>query len=350
MRLIRPLIFLLTCGLALWADADSVWIGESATNPIRADGVKIVKLDGAQIVFQTPTGVETTKAAGQIQQIAVDDEPAFNAAEEAYRAGKLPAAVDGYLTALHSSKRDWLQLRAALRLSGAAAKLQRFDAQVSAFIFLARQSPAAAVAPKMADANPGTLDAATTEITQTLEGSGLTDAQRGMILQVALNVYRAKGDAAHVNSTLQQLVKLGVATDGDRASLALVDAAAALSSRDFTGAAAKIQGDQGLFSDAAQEVEALYILAQARDGLCARSDKNAVKDVAIAYMRVVAVGKEVAGQPRVAEALLRTGQLEEELAEPAVAKELYLQVLKEYPTQGAAGGAKAGLDRLGKGA
>src|SRR5271156_292891 len=246
------------------ARGDTIWVGESATNPIRADGVNILRLDGDHVVYVTQSGSEVSKSLSQVQQIAVDDEPAFNAAEEAYVAGKWDAAASQYQSALHSTARDWVKLRCSVRLAEVAGKANRFDAAVSAYIALLASNPkaAAAVRPQVSQANPATLDAAAAELSVSLQSDALSDAQRSLLLRLALEIYRAKKDTASINATLEALVKIGAATPADMAVVKLLSAQAALDAKDFKTARNEIQQNRSLFTDAAQQIDALWIAAQ----------------------------------------------------------------------------------------
>ena len=75
-------------------------------------------------------------------------------------------------------------------------------------------------------------------------------------------------------------------------------------------------------------------------------DAAALKDAALAYMRVVANFKDTPGRPHVADSLYKTGQIEEQLAEPDVAAKVYQQVAEQFPSDPAAALAKQNLDRL----
>ena len=62
------------------------------------------------------------------------------------------------------------------------------------------------------------------------------------------------------------------------------------------------------------------MLAQARDGqLPAGPSPDALKDAALAYLRVVTFGSDLPDRPHVAEALLRAAQLQEKLNDPTAA-------------------------------
>src|SRR6516162_2273809 len=78
------------------ARADAVWIAASSGAPLKADGVRILRVDGDALVYNSTSGTQITKPLAQVAQLEADDEPAFNAAEQAYRDGKFADAVDQY--------------------------------------------------------------------------------------------------------------------------------------------------------------------------------------------------------------------------------------------------------------
>ncbi len=102
-----------------------------------------------------------------------------------------------------------------------------------------------------------------------------------------------------------------------------------------------------MFIDASQQAEALFILAECRPAL-AGNEKDALKDAALAYMRVVAVAKDEPGRPRVVDSLLKTAAILESLNEPQSAARLFEQVVAQYPDDPSAPKAHDGLERLKK--
>ncbi len=93
------------------------------------------------------------------------------------------------------------------------------------------------------------------------------------------------------------------------------------------------------------------MLAQARDGLlAANAGPDAVRDAALAHMRVVTFGSELPDRPHVAESLLRAAQLEEKLNEPTAALALYQQLTADraYAATPAAADAATAVARLNK--
>lgn len=349
----RMVAILSTClVLPAMLRADAVWVGETAKNPIKADGVKILRIDAETISYTTATGAQISKPLPQVQQLAADDEPAFNKAEEAYRDGKWPDAVDNYQKAVQNTAREWVKNRSSIRLMDVAVKTNRFDAAITAYIALVQRDPsqAAKTRPAVTETASKYLDSSVTEVSRALESAKLSDPQRSALLGLLLDLYRAKKDTANVNQTLQQLLKLGAARPSDVAILKLAAAQSALEARDYAKATSEIQQNRALFTDPASQVDALITLARAKDGIDGgKDDPDGLKDVAIAYMRVVTFGRDLPGQPHVAQSLLRVAQIEEKLKEPQVALQLYQQIAKEYADHPAAGDARAGIGRLGKG-
>jgi hypothetical protein len=191
------------------------------------------------------------------------------------------------------------------------------------------------------------LDGSAIEVSKAIESSRLNDSQRSSLLSLLLEIYRAKKDTANVNQTLAQLAKLGAASPADLAVLKLASARVALDAKDYNKAITEIDQNRAMFKDPPSQVDALFTLAQARDGLDGgKDDPNVQKDLALAYMRVVTFGRDVPGQPHVADALLRVAQIEEKLNEPQVALALYQQISKDYADQPAAGDARTAIERL----
>jgi hypothetical protein len=110
----------------------------------------------------------------------------------------------------------------------------------------------------------------------------------------------------------------------------------------------EIEQNRAIFNEPAQQAAALYIIAEAKSGLAGDStDEKALKDLALAYMRVVAFGKDQPNNPNVARSLARTAAILEKLKQPEQARDLYQQVATAYPNSPVANDAKAAAQRLG---
>ena len=343
-------VIALTILISNAASADTVWFGEAGSNPIPAAGVQISGIDGDSLVFQTSGGATNRKPLSLVQEIAVDGQPALNAAEAAFVAGNWAAAVDGYQQMLTAASKPWIQDRAAARLAVAAEKAGKFDAAVAAYADLVqRKSPLAAAArPAAPTANTPNLAAASSTIEKALANGALNDAGRGMLLGLNLEIARATGDTAKVKDVLGQMSGLSNLDPSTAALVKLGSAQAALDAKDFAKAGSDIQDNAAMFTEPGQQAQALYVIASARDGqLGDAASPDAVKDVALDYMRVVAVGHDLpTAKQQCAGALLHVGRLEEKLKEPKVAAAVYRQLAAEYPNEPAAADASASVARL----
>ena len=340
---------LLILAAARVAAADTLYVGETGKQPIAVNGVKVLDLQGDSLIYQTSGGEQLKKPLSQMQQIAIDGETDFDAAEKAYAGGDWAAAVTGYQASMSSASKQWMKDRSAMRLATAAAKAGRFDAAVAAYAAVLQRNPdaAAAVKPELpADGSPQ-LKPAADAITSALGAASLNDSQRGALLSLQLQIERADHNPAAVDATLQQMMRLGNLSPADTAVVKLASARVALDARDYAKAQSDIESVKANLIDPSAQVDALSILAQAHEGqLPADASDNDLKDAAIDYMKVVAFGKDVPGQPHVAEALVHTAQLEEKLKEPKVALQLYQQVSRDYADTPAAALAKSSIDRL----
>jgi tetratricopeptide (TPR) repeat protein len=334
------------------ARADTLWIGTK--NPIEADGVKILQVTGDQMQYTTADGSQSTKSLSQLPQINIDGKSSFNAAENAFAARDFNTAITNYHAALQTSgEKDWILTRAATRLAQAGKTINRFDAQVDAYAILLQIDPATAAQfkPDEPAAHAPDLDPALADISKALGNSRLADAQKSVLLNLQLQINRAKGDTAGANTTLQQLVAIGGASDSDKAMLKLAAVATAVDAKQYSDAISSIEQNRALYTEPDQQVEALYLLAKARQGNDgSKTDPDTLKDQAIAYMRVVTFGSQLPNRPHVADSLYQTGLIEEKLKEPKAALPLYEQIVRDkaYANSPVLPLAQAAIDRLAK--
>jgi TolA-binding protein len=332
--------------------ADVIWVGESSRNPIMAGDVHIIDIRSNTLIYSIGSGEEATKPVDLVQQMSADGETDFNTAEQAYHDGKITAAAEGYQRTIRTTTKDWVRDRSSVRLLELATKLERFDLASTAYVALLVQEPATAAKnkPAVSETDAPLLDSAVSDINRTLASAQMTDSQRGALLGYALEIYRAKNDSAGVNQTAGELMKLGLARPEDVAIVKLASARLALDSRDYQKAKADIEQNRQLFVQPSQQADALFVLAQAKDGItAAHNDDESLKDLAIVYMRAVVAGRDAPGQPHVSEALFRIAGIEEQLKEPKTAMQLYHQIARDFGGQPIASRAKAASDRLARG-
>ena len=109
---LKPLLLVLAS--AAIVRADTLWVG-SGGGAIQIQNAKVTKIDN-ETVFFSANGTDSKRELSKVQRIQIDNEPAFNGAEEAFAAGKWDAAVEGYQKSIGATTRPWLASRPLRRL------------------------------------------------------------------------------------------------------------------------------------------------------------------------------------------------------------------------------------------
>ena len=363
------------------ASADTVWLRSGqATNALERPSVKVEKIENGLVHFRsTQSDRVTERPLEEVVRIAADGEPALTQAEEAFTAQRWDEAVAAYQKAATTSTRQWVKDRAGLRLVSAAERSGKFSAAVAGWATLMARDPnlAAKYKPQVpAKARPGSLDAAVAEVERMLADAKLPEEQRQTLLAYQLELARANGDTKKAQGIASRLsggaARGGAGTaaatgpentpaasrpadpaapaapGGANVALALQLASVALDAKKYDEALRTIDNAAPAITDPAQQVDALWVMAESRAGL-AGNDPAALKDAALSYMRVVARarGARVAS-PHVAEALLKTAIIQERLNAAPEALLLYQQVADEFRGTEAAARAVQAAQRLGK--
>ena len=363
------------------ARADTIWIGGAtgagADNSIEMAGVRITGVRDGRLQFTAAGGGrDGDRALGDVARVAADDEPALNSAEAALAANQLDAATDAFRKALAASAREWVKHWAAYRLATIAPRANRFDAAAAGYVALLVRDPAraAAVKPPLPAAQSTFLAAAAAEADAALATPGLSPASREALetFSAELQLAQAPAGAAGGGGTAPPLHAARAQPAADASSPAVSPAAspavspatspaqqaareklavasAAVDRKDFQAAINEIRANSKIFTDARDQAQALYLLAEAQTGLAlAKNDVPAWQDAALAYLRVVAHFKDAAPPARAfaARAMLKAAQICETVRDPAAARALYEQLTGEFPADPAAADARAALERL----
>ena len=332
------------------ARADTVWIQSGSGNPIALPQVKVQGVDGDSLVFTTGTGKQNTRPLAQVPQVALDDEPAFSIAEEAFHGKQFPQAAENYQKTLATTTKPWVKERAALRVVQSANQAGNFPLAVQGFIQLVQVKPSAATDNKPAvPANGNAINQAVTDLKQALQNARLAPEQKTVLNNYLVELYNAKGDTAAANAAVGQMAQSGgaavdPASQKIAAAAKLTEARQAYGQRQYAKAAQVLNSSGALFVDPAQRGEALYVLAQSQAATA--RDANQLKDAALGYMRVVAECKSLPGKPHVADSLLAVAAIEEGLKDPKAALAIYNQMITEFAGTPAATKAKENADRL----
>jgi hypothetical protein len=336
------------------AAADTVWLRSGKTASIPIDNAKVTKVDGDELYFTTSSGREDHKPLSRIGRLRIDDEPVFDAAEEAFDKADFAAATEGYKKAAQTSAKDWIKDRSSLRLLEAADRSGNFNAAVTGFLELMRSKPglASKFKPAVPRGKNDQIDQAITDVNKSVAGPGLKDEQKTVLLNYLVDLYTAKGDLKNANEVLQRLGRISPADVNTpearhiQADLKLGQARQALGQKQYAQVEQIINGSGSVFTDPQQEADAMYLLADAKAATAPPTDANALKDAALAYMRVAAHFKGVPGQPHVADALLKTAAIEEKLKNLDEALAIYKQVAAEFKAGPAAATAQQNADRV----
>jgi len=320
--------------------------------------VKITDILDGRIAFTTAVGNTVAKDLASVVSMSIDDEPAFNQARQDYAGSHFDRAVDGFEQTIQKTDKPWLKTFCTPLLTNAANKSGRFDKAVEGYISLVMNQPAAAERYRPTAPQPSSpyLDDAARTISAAADAADITPQQQTALLSLLLDVDTARNDTAAVDAIATRLGKL-VGNSGNptasAASIALADAklteaGAALAQKDFDHAAGIIDAAGDLFVDPARQANALFILAQAREGQArSKNDPNAWRDAAIAYMRVVADFRDAPGAPHVADSLLHAAAiLENQLNQPPQALQMYQSIQKQFPKTVAADEAAKQTARL----
>jgi len=369
-------VILMAVAPALSARADRIWTkSNTQAKPFERRDLKIQKLENGGLVFTVITsGRQDNKPLGEIWQIEADGETRFNAAEAAFAGGDFAKATTEYEGALSATKAPWVKVRAASRVVEAALNAKNFTAAAKGYAELLKVDPTLAntirpAAPK--DATPAVLSQGAAAFEAMANGTGVSADQKSQLLTIALEFARAGKDNAASTRIAQALtgaepaapttpnpsVPAGnpavVNTVRDAGSSAQANrriqlALVALGNKDYAGALKQINEAPEVFTDAAEQVEALYCIAEAKNGTA--KDVESLKDAAIDYMRVVARAK-AAGikSARVPDSLYKTAVIHERIRATDEAMILYQQIKTEYPDDASVTPkATAALQRLEK--
>jgi len=333
--------------------ADQIWLDKPTGAPLFPTA-KIVRVENKMLVFLVG-GNETRRDLDRIARIAVDDEVALTQAEEAMALEKFDEAVDAYQKAARSSTKPWVRDWAAGRLVVASSRSGRFDAAASAYIALVLKDPATAAArkPKLPVKGSTFLDTAVAQVTTALATPRLTDAQTTALLTFLVELHVARQDDAAASAATEKLDEF-LARDPNNPAAAranarrkLQAAARLLAEKKYAPALAAVDAHRAAFTETDQQAEAMFLIAEARSGMADSTDRKALADAALAYMRVVAHFKDVPDSPRVADSLARAAAICEAMGDPAAATQLYSDVVKNHPNnEDAAAIAQRALDRL----
>jgi hypothetical protein len=315
------------------ARADTLAFSSGLTYP----GVHVDRIEDGKVYFVI-NGEMRSKPASEIVSISLDDEPDFNAGDSAYQSQNYATAADSYSHTISTTDKDWLKNWIAPRLLDAANRASRFDLAALGWIHIAETDPAAAAnqRPAVPTQPSDALNNSVPELNDAVKSTH--DESKRLILGLLLDVQTARKDSAAAAAAAQQLTNLAGGNTGDSdASLAeqktrLALARLALYNKKFDQAMATIDSSAQVLTDPRNQADALYLRAQAEEGIALATDKpDDWKDAALAYLRVYVHFRDGPASVHSATALLKAAQIESaHLGDSQAAQTLYQKVVSEY--------------------
>jgi TolA-binding protein len=342
-RWLRPaLVAALVAGAGNWgarsAAADSITV-KSGSGELQINDAHVSRIENDLVYFTTAqSDTEDSRPMPTVVKFSVDDEPAFSAGEDAFNNKDWKTAADDYSKAITATSKNWVKTRASVRLMEAANRSGNFLDAVKGFLAMADRDPALAAAhrPTIPTDKPDDLDGAIALVKADLSSGTAKVEEQKVLLPFQAQLYTDKGDSAGADQALADDVKIdpdaanSPLVKGARATIAIRQAGDDLKQSKFQDAANLVESHQEVFVDPSQQADALYTLAQAKEGLASKDNPDSLKDAAIAYMRVVAICKDFDGKPHVAESMLKAAAIDEQLQKPGEAIMLYKQVSSTF--------------------
>jgi hypothetical protein len=349
-KIIGALLFVLAPTLTR---ADTIHIiGAAGKQAVIAD-VQISGIADGRIAFkENQTGRQAQRELSQVLRIALDDEPNLDRAESAYAQRDWTTAAAAYREVIHATRRPWVRFWVAPRLIECAENTRGIAATVAGYVALVQTNPprAETYTPTVPEASTDALATAVQEVSSALSEPTLTPQQRACLNSFLLDIHRVRKDAASADALLNEMLKSGDAGAARAVVRKKLDAVStSIERKEFQAAIDQINEVRHIFIEQRDQAEALYYLAEAASGLALSApaaESTVWKDVALAYMRVVAHFKDAPGTPFVAPALLKAAAIEERRGNPSAAKKLYEQVQSEFTGTPAAASAQSNLARL----
>jgi tetratricopeptide (TPR) repeat protein len=323
---------------ALSSRADDIVVKNGVGAPGRIiENARIRGISEGQLRYITSAGGERSEQVERIFQLRPTADPALTAAEEAFVTGRWDEAIDHYQRVVRGAE-EWKRRWSAPRLLEAARRGKRFDAEVSAYIAFVKidASSASTLKPDPAGVGASLVDDALTELDRALRGA---DAQQSAsLLALKLELQRARGDTEGALRTLDDLLRFADSFEVDTgmrriiADARLAQATAALEAGDHARSIDVIRKASSSFVEPGARARAIFITAQAREGLAqASDDRRFWLDAALEYMQLVALFDEQASGGLRSRALARIADIHERLGETDAARSIWKDLIEHHP-------------------
>ncbi|MGA2499080.1 MAG: hypothetical protein ABSH20_15165 [Tepidisphaeraceae bacterium] len=316
---------------------------------------RVVGIEGDVIVFDFRGG-SPKKPITDVTKIIIDNEPAFNNAEALFAQKQWDKATDEYEKAVRGTTKQWIKDWCSVRLLEAAKMGGRFDVVVRNYIAVAVKTPetASGIALTMPKADSAYLPEAIKAAQAACDAASANPKAQEVLGKLLVNLYTAKGDAKGAELATQRLAEFSArANPNSPETLALLMKVKLarintdLAAGKFDEVIKGIDAEAARILDPADQLNMLWAMAEARKGkLGSGGAKDDWKEIAIAYMRVVANGR--ASDPKVIDSLLKVAEIHATKLDdkPAAQAILKRMIDEDYKGMDAAKDAQALLDGI----
>lgn len=345
----RPLRFAWALAPALAgppsAIADTLWLSGGG---LELRDVRVTRVEAGAIVFAS-NGREASRPAGAVSRLRMDGEPILSEAELLRGGARTAEAIDAYRRAARSARSEAARRWAWIRLIELGQRAGRLDLAVAAYLDLLHADPlAATLAPAVDAAGRGMLDDIAAAIDLDLRDRRWDDGARAAALDLLGAVHAARGEidlAAAARAGRDELLARDPRNIAAREAVARSDLDATLEASTEPGRPTRVP--EAALAEPATRAAALLALAEAQYAeLGDAPDRAALDAAALAYLRVVAAARQTPDAASSSTALLRLAQLHERAGEFDAARRLAGDLLRDHPSEAAAGEARLLLSRL----
>ena len=316
----------------------------------------VIAFKADKLTYNDRRGNSIERTYDKVLQLTIDGETAFNAAEKAFADKKPADTIDNYIKTIRGTNKPWLRVFAARRLLESVGKTDRFDARLVAYMAYLQAEPDSAAEHKPTLPSKGSklLDAAVTDIEAAVRQTGLEESQTLALFNFLIEVQRQRGDDAAVASTVERMAKASTTASNDPAvkaqlaGLKVTQAKLALDQKKYDDATRLINDNRAFIIDRRTQSDALFVLAQAKYAGVSKTDKAALTDTALMFMRVVAHSSDIEAMPNVSASLSQTAEILALVGDKPGAITLNEQIAREFPNDPAGKDAAARLEQLKK--
>ncbi len=358
------------------AVADDMHERSDSGSVVEYRGGTVVTVDDCAILFRQPGGNEMTTPLAKVDYLVIENEPEFNAAEDALKEGDIDEAMRMYRQAQNISSNEWMLELGEIRRIQATALSVDIDQAVDDWIELLEDQNFSENSRLLLPQNVSTDDdanrAALALLTELRQRDGIAkaddvspyaeEAELWLALTEQMSALAdALGDTDLVAQLADEMIGTPDGTDPDGGDPTRLTSEAVDKTLDATERLLAYPDRQeeivetvtGVLTSCSrpQLVRAFMLRGEAFANRAAAAlaaedaanHKAMLKEAGLDYMYVVVFFKNY---PEASDALLKAAMINEELGNLVAARGAYERLVAEYKTSDAAADAQEAIDRL----